>query len=84
MPFGMILKSNAARALRRSEKLLNEVQRNRIRSASLTYLSRSICPGNFYNVKLAKEIGFDSEVSRVELDADLEDRWVSKYLESLR
>lgn len=85
MPFGMILKSNAARALRRSADLLTEDQRERIRKRVAQMLIDEYMPREFLQyVKLAKEIGFDSELVRVEAEADIENRWVRHYLDQLR
>lgn len=85
MPFGMILKSNTARALRHSATLLTEEQCRRIRNRVGDMLISEYMPREFLQyVKLAKAIGFDDEVSRVELEADIENHWVRHYLEKLR
>lgn len=85
MPFGMILKSNTARALRRTADLLTEDQRNRIRKRVTEMLISEYMPREFLQyVKLAREIGFDDEVSRVESEADLENRWIRHYLGQLK
>lgn len=84
MPFGMILKSNTARALRRTIHHLTEDQRDRIRKRVADMLISEYMPREFLQyVKLAREIGFDSEVPRVESKADLENRWVRRYMDQL-
>jgi len=84
MPFGMILKSNTARALRHSVDFLTEDQRRRIRKRVGDMLITKYMPREFLQyVKLARAIGFDDEVSRVESEADLDDSWVRHYLDRL-
>ena len=85
MPFGMILKSNAARALRRSANLLTEDQRSRVRDRVVAMMIDKYMPREFLQyVKLVRAIGPESTISRVEAEADLNDRWVRHYLERLR
>jgi hypothetical protein len=85
MPFGMILKSNAARALRRSAKFLTEDQRERIRKRVSQMLISEYMPREFLQyVKLAREIGFEPEIPGVQSEADLENRWVRHYLDQLQ
>lgn len=85
MPFGMIIKSNAARALRRSADLLTEGQCNRIRKRVADMLISEYMPREFLQyVKLAKRIGFEREIHLVESNANLENRWVRHYLDQLR
>ena len=85
MPFGMILKSNAARALRRNASLLTESQRDRVRKRVAYMLISAYMPREFLQyVKLAKKVGFSSEIARVESEADLGNRWVRHYLDNLK
>lgn len=85
MPFGMILKSNAARALRRHATLLTADQKDRIRKRVAEMLIAEYMPREFLQyVKLAKEVGFGDEIGRVESEADLGNRWIRHYLERLR
>src|SRR5688572_7910061 len=84
MPFGMTLKSNAARALRRSADLLTQGQRSRIRKRVADMLIAEYMPREFLQyVKLVRAIGFESELPRVEANADLDKRWVRRYLEKI-
>ena len=84
MPFGMTLKSNAARALRRSADLLTQDQRSRIRKRVADMLIAEYMPREFLQyVKLVRAIGFESELPRVEANADLDKRWVRRYLEKI-
>ena len=84
MPFGMILKSNTAKALRRSSEFLSEDQRTRIRRRVADMLIGQYMPREFIQyVKLAHSIGFNHEVARVEAEADLTHYWVSHYLVKL-
>ena len=85
MPFGMILKYNAARALRRSADLLTEDQRNRIRDRVVEMLIAEYTPPEFKQyVKLLRAIGVGSVPSRVEAKANLENPWVRRHLERIR
>lgn len=85
MPFGMILKSNAARMLRRNAILLTADQRDRIRKRVADMIISEYMPREFLQyVKLAKEVGFGGEVARLESEADLGNRWVRHYLDKLR
>ena len=85
MPFGMTLKYNAARALRRSSDLLTENQRTRIRDRVAEMMIAEYMPREFLQyLKLLSAIGVDSVVSRVEAEANLENPWVRRYLERIR
>lgn len=85
MPFGMILKSNTARALRSRADLLTEDQRDRIRNRVADMLISEYMPREFLQyVKLCRDFGFDKAVSRVESEADLDNRWVRLYLGKLK
>lgn len=85
MPFGMILKSNAARALRRQATRLTPDQKDRIRKRVAEMLIAEYMPREFLQyVKLAKEVGFGDETGRVETEADLGNQWIRHYLERLR
>ena len=84
MPFGMILKSNVARALRRVTDRLSEEQQSRIRTRVGNMLIARYMPREFIQyVKLARRIGFDAEFPRVRSAADIKDRWVQHYLDRL-
>jgi len=85
MPFGMILKSNAARALRRSADLLTEEQRSRIRERVADMLIAEYMPREFLQyVKLLRAIDSEPVRLRVETNANLENPWVRRYLEKIR
>lgn len=84
MPFGKILKSNAAKALRHSAGHLSEDHRRRIRKRVADMLIEQYMPREFVQyVKLARTVGFAEELDRVRSEADLTDRWVRHYLERL-
>lgn len=84
MPFGKILKSNAAKALRHSAGHLSEYHRRRIRKRVADMLIGQYMPREFVQyVKLARTIGFADELERVRSEADLTNRWVRHYLERL-
>lgn len=84
MPFGMTLKSSTARSLRQSANLLTIEQQNRIRKRVGDMLIAKYMPREFVEyVKLAKTIGFEMEMSRVNADADRENYWVNHYIERL-
>jgi len=51
MPFGMILKSNAARALRRSANLLTEDQRSRVRDRVVAMMIDKYMPREILAVR---------------------------------
>jgi hypothetical protein len=85
MPFGKILKSNTARALRRSADLLTAGQRDRIRWRVAEMLVTEYMPREFLQyIKLVRVIGFESMQSKVEANANLENRWVRHYLEQIK
>jgi hypothetical protein len=84
-PFGMVLKSQAARALRRCVGLLADGQKKLIRQRVITMLSRGYTPREFGEyAKLAKRIGMEENI--VELSAiDRSQPYVERfcrYLES--
>ena len=84
MPFGMILKSDAAKALRHSADHLSEDHRRRIRKRVADMLIEQYMPREFVQyVKLARTVGFAEELDRVRSEADLSNRWVRHYLERL-
>lgn len=84
MPFGKILKSNTAKALRHSAGHLSEDHRRRIRKRVADMLIELYMPREFVQyVKLARTVGFAEEIERVRSEADLTNRWVRHYLERL-
>ncbi|MBX3296629.1 MAG: hypothetical protein KF762_13075 [Acidobacteria bacterium] len=84
MPFGKILKSDAAKALRHSAGHLSEDHRRRIRKRVADMLIEQYMPREFVQyVKLARTVGFAEELERVRSEADLTNRWVRHYLERL-
>ena len=84
MPFGMILKSNTARALRQVDDMLTESQRSRIRNRVADMLVAGYMPREFVQyVKLARKIGMGAVLSRIQAEADLEIPWVRRYFERL-
>ena len=84
MPFGMRVKSNAARALRQVADLLTENQRSRIRNRVADTLVAGYMPREFVQyVKLARKIGMGAVLSRIQAEADLEIPWVRRYFERL-
>ena len=82
MPFGMILKSNTSRALRKAYDSLTHEQQDRIRRRVADMMITKYMPREFVQyVKLVKKIGFGDEIERVKSQADLSDRWVRHYLD---
>lgn len=79
-PFGMMLKSNTARALRRAP--LTDEQRERIRKRVVEMLCTGYLPREYRQyAKLVRKIGLGSRLSQVERDANMNDRWVKHYYE---
>jgi hypothetical protein len=77
-PFGMILKSNTARALRRTA--LTSEQQERIRKRVVEMLCTGYLPREFRQyAKLARKIGLGDWLSHIEREANLSDRWVQHY-----
>ena len=77
-PFGRILKSNVARALRRA--LLTEEQKDRIRKRVIDMLSAGYLPREYRQyAKLARKIGLGNWLSQVEEQADMANPWVARY-----
>lgn len=77
-PFGKILKSNTARALRRAH-LTNE-QQERIRKRVTEMLEAGYLPREFRQyAKLARKIGLAEWLARIEYQATLGDPWVQRY-----
>ncbi|HXH39271.1 MAG TPA: hypothetical protein VNN08_11635 [Thermoanaerobaculia bacterium] len=80
-PFGRILKSNTARALRRSEVLLPE-QQERIRQRVASMLSSEYLPREFRQyAKLARKLGMAALLSARRDTLNLANPWVAHYLE---
>ncbi len=85
MPFGMTLKHDAARALRRSADLLTDGHRDRIRNRIAEMLIAGYVPPEFKQyIKLVRHIGVGHALSRVEAEADLENPRVQRYLQRMR
>ena len=77
-PFGMILKSNTARALRRVP--LTDEQKERIRKRVVEMLCTGYLPREYRQyAKLAKKIGLGDWLSQVEREANLNNAWVQHY-----
>lgn len=77
-PFGMILKSNTARALRRSH--LNSEQEERIRKRVVEMICTGYLPREFRQyAKLARKIGMKDWLSQIEREADLDNPWIKQY-----
>ncbi len=77
-PFGQILKSNTARALRRAT--LTSEQQERIRKRVVEMLCTGYLPREYRQyAKLARKIGLGDWLSQVEREANLKDRWVHHY-----
>ena len=76
--FGKILKSNVARALRRTT--LTEVQEERIRRRVVEMLEARYLPREFRQyAKLARKLGLREWLPRIKQLADLGDPWVQRY-----
>jgi hypothetical protein len=76
--FGRILKSNTARALRRSP--LTHEQKERIRKRVTEMLETGYLPREFRQyAKLVRKIGLGNWLSRIEAQAKLGDPWVQRY-----
>lgn len=77
-PFGMILKSDTARALRRAT--LTEGQKERIRKRVTEMICTGYLPREFRQyAKLARKIGLGDWLSQIEQEANLEDDWIKQY-----
>jgi hypothetical protein len=80
-PFGRILKSNTARALRRSDMLLPE-QQERIRRRVASMLSSEYLPRELRQyAKLARKLGMADVLSAHQQTLNLANPWVAHYLE---
>ncbi|SRR5216684_2780536 len=80
-PFGRILKSNTARALRRSDIMLPE-QQERIRRRVASMLSSEYLPREFRQyAKLARKLGMGDFLSTHQHTLNLANPWVAHYLE---
>ena len=76
--FGMILKSNVARALRRTT--LTEVQKERIRRRVVEMLEAGYLPREFRQyAKLARKLGLREWLPRIKQLSALGDPWVQHY-----
>ena len=78
-PFGMILKSNVARALRRAT--LTETQNERIRRRVIEMLETGYLPREFrYYAKLARQVGMIAFMPRIKQLAERgSNEWVQRY-----
>ena len=76
--FGKILKSNVARALRRTT--LTEVQKERIRRRVVEMLETRYLPREFRQyAKLARKLGLREWLPRIKQLAELGNPWVQRY-----
>lgn len=76
--FGMILKSNVARALRRAS--LTDEQKERIRERVVEMLAAGYLPREYRQyAKLARKIGLGRWLAEVEGRADMSNPWVARY-----
>ena len=76
--FGKILKSNVARALRRTT--LTAVQEERIRRRVVEMLEAGYLPREFRQyAKLARKLGLREWLPRIKQLAELGDPWVQRY-----
>jgi hypothetical protein len=78
-PFGRIIKSNVARALRRTT--LTETQKERIRRRVIEMLEAGYLPREFRQyAKLARKLGLREFLPRIKQVAELSsDVWVQRY-----
>lgn len=82
MPFGMTLKANTARALRRSE--LTEPQKERIRRRVVSMLVAGIIPHEFREyIKLLKRVGFATYREQIEAETPRENPYAMRFYRSL-
>ena len=78
--FGMILKTNTARALRRAS--LTEEQKERIRKRITEMLATGYLPREFRQyAKLVRKIGLGEWLQQIEEQAKHGDPWVQRYYE---
>lgn len=76
--FGRILKSNVARALRRTT--LTEVQKERIRRRVVEMLEAGYLPREFRQyAKLARKLGLREWLPRIKQLAEPGDPWIQRY-----
>lgn len=77
-PFGRILKSNTARALRRAN--LSAEHKERIRARVVDMLISGYLPREFVQyAKLAKRIGLGDHAARLRRELDPANPWVVRY-----
>jgi hypothetical protein len=82
-PFGPKLKSNTARALRRSH--LNELQKSRLRARISTMLALGRIPHEMREyAKLLRTIGVGEHWPRLERDIPRDNRYAMRFYKSLR
>jgi hypothetical protein len=79
-PFGMTLKYNTARALRRASDSMSDEQKERIRKRVAEMLCTGYLPREFRQyAKLVRKIGLATWQRKIEREANLEDKWVNHY-----
>ena len=82
-PFGKILKSNTARALRRSELTANE--KDRIRRRVVAMLVAGHIPHEYGQyAKLLKKIGVGDAIVGIETKLDLSNQYVERFYKYLK
>ena len=82
-PFGRILKSNTARALRRSDLTADE--KERIRQRLVAMLVEGNVPHEYKQyAKLLKKIGIGDHWNEIEKGIDRSNRYLIKYYDYLR
>ena len=78
--FGQILKSNTARALRRTQ--LTEAQKERIRKRVVAMLIASYLPREYRQyAKLARKIGLGEWLDEIKSKMPSDNPWVNRYYE---
>ena len=82
-PFGATLKSNTARALRRSN--LTEVQKSRLRERISTMLVSGVIPHEMREyVKLLRKVGVGEHWPRLDREIPRDNPYAMRYYKSLR
>ncbi|HQU86444.1 MAG TPA: hypothetical protein PKY59_25160 [Pyrinomonadaceae bacterium] len=84
-PFGKILKYNTARALCRVSTPLSEPQKERIRKRVAEMLCTDYLPREFRQyAKLVRQIGLGNWESKIEREANFNNRWVKHYFKIIK
>lgn len=82
-PFGKILKSNTARALRRSD--LSSIEKEKIRKRLVYMLIEGNVPHEYKQyAKLLNKIGVENYWNKIENQVDKSNSYVMKYVEYLK